>query len=244
MDAAHEIEISVGEKKRHEFALFHTDAVLAGERPADFHAIADDLGGGFEGAFELRGIPGIVEDDGVQVAVAGVENIADLKAVLLADLLDAAQRLRKFRTRNNAVENVIAGSKAAERAESVFAAFPEEFAFGRVAGDTNFTGAMRVANFSDGGGLRDHGFSEAFHLDEKDGGAVHGESGVDVVFDGAKGPAIEHFAGSGSDGAGGDVNDGVRRVIDGIEDGKKRFHGFGLARELHGDFRDESECAF
>src|SRR3989442_597860 len=230
MHAAHEIEISVGEKKRHEFALFH--------------AIADDLGGGFEGAFELRGIPGIVEDDGVQVAVAGVKNIADLKAVLLADLLDAAQRLRKFRTRNNAVENIIAGSKAAKRAESVFAAFPEEFAFGRVAGDTNFTGAMRVANFSDGGGLRDHAFTDAFHLDEKDGGAVHGESGVDVVFDGAKGPAIEHFAGSGSDGAGGDVNDGVRRVIDGIEDGKKRFHGFGLARELHGDFRDESECAF
>src|SRR6266702_7631162 len=192
MDAAHEIEISVGEKKRHELALFHADAVLAGERPADFHAIADDFGGGFEGAFELRGIPRIVEDDGMEIAVAGVKNIADLKAVLLADLLDAAQRLRKFRTRNNAIENVIARRKPAERAEGVFAAFPEEFAFARVAGDTNFASAMRIANFSDGGGLRDHSFIETFPLDEKDGGAVHGESGVDVVFDGAKGPAIEH----------------------------------------------------
>src|SRR6266705_2870852 len=198
MDAAHEIEVGVGEKKRHELALFHADAVLAGERPADFFAIADDFSGGFKGAFELGGITRIVEDDGVQVAVAGVKNIADLKAVLLADLLDAAQRLRKFRTRNNAVENVIAGGKAAERAEGVFAAFPEEFAFGRVAGDTNFAGAMRVANFSDGGGLRCDGFIETFHLDEKDGGAVHGESGVDVVFDGAKGPPIKHFTSSGS----------------------------------------------
>src|SRR5260370_37810471 len=134
-DGANDIEISVGKKRGEDCGLFHAAGVLAGERTADLHAIADDFGGGFEGAFELRGITRIVEDDGMQVAVAGVKNIADLKAVLLADLLDAAQRLRKFRTRNNAVENVIAGGKAAERTERRFPPFPREVAVARAASD-------------------------------------------------------------------------------------------------------------
>jgi len=41
---------------------------------------------------------------GCKVAVAGVEDVADLKAVLIADLPDAAQSLRKFRTRDDAVK--------------------------------------------------------------------------------------------------------------------------------------------
>src|SRR5713226_8451646 len=134
VDAAHEIEIGIGEEERHKLGFFHADAVLAGERAADFDAIADDFGGGPEGAFELLFVARIEEHDGVEVAVAGVEDVADLKAELIADLADAAQSLRKFRTGNDTVEDVIAGGQAAERAESVFAAFPEEVAFGVVAG--------------------------------------------------------------------------------------------------------------
>jgi hypothetical protein len=244
VDAAHEIEVGVGEEERHELGFFHADAVLAGERAADFDAIADDFGGGFEGALELRGVAGIVEHDGVQVAVAGVENVSDLKAILIADLLDAAQSLRKFRTRNDAVEDVIAGGQAAECAESVFAAFPEEVAFGVIAGDADFSGVMGIADFGDVDGLRGDGFGEAFDFNEENGGAVHGKTGVDVIFDGAESPAIEHFAGGGSDGAGGDVGDRFGGIIDGIEYGEKCFHGFGLARKLYGDFGDQGERAF
>ena len=103
---------------------------------------------------------------------------------------------------------------------------------------------MRVANFGDGGGLRGDGFGEAFDFDEQDGGAVHGKACVDVVFDDAQGPAVEHFAGGGSDGAGGDVHDGFGGVIDRIENGEKCFDGFGLARKFDGDFGDQGEGAF
>ena len=126
MDAAHEVEVSVGEYEGHELGFFHADAVFAGERAADFEAVVDNFGGGLHGAFELGGVAGVVEDDGMQIAVAGVENIADLKTELRADFLDAAEGLRKFRTRNHAVEDVAAGSEAAERTEGVFAAFPEK----------------------------------------------------------------------------------------------------------------------
>src|ERR1700674_2731431 len=150
VDAAHELEVGIGEEERHELGFFHADAVFAGECAADFDAIAHAFGGGFQGALELCSAAGIVEHDGVQIAVAGVENVADLKAVLIADLADAAEGLRKFRTGYDAVEDVIAGGQAAERAESVLAAFPEEVAFGVVAGDADFAGMMRVAHFGDG----------------------------------------------------------------------------------------------
>src|SRR4029077_3163726 len=118
--------------------FFHTHAVFSGERATDFEAVADDFGGGLHGAFELRGVARIVKDDGVEVAVAGMKNVADLKTELCADLLDAAKGLRQFRTRDDAVENVIAGSETAKRTESILAAFPEELALGIVAGDADF----------------------------------------------------------------------------------------------------------
>ena len=244
VDAAHEIEVGIGKEERHEFGFFHADAVFAGKSAANFDAIADDFGGGFQGALELHGVAGIVEDDGMQVTVPGVEDVADLKAVLIADLSDAAQSLREFRTRNDAIKDVIAGGQATERAESVLAAFPEEVALGVVAREADFAGTVRVANFCDRGGLSGDGFGEAFDFNEENGGAVHGEACVDIVFDGAQRPAVEHFTRSGSDGASGDVDDGVGGIVDGIEDGEKCFHGFGRARKLYSDFGDQGEGAF
>src|SRR6266478_1156773 len=244
VDAAHEVEVGVGEYERHELGLFHADPMFAGERAADFEAVTDDFGRGLHGAFELGGIAGIVEDDGVQIAVTGVENVADLKTEVRTDFLDATEGLRKFRTRNHAIEDIVAGSETAERAERVLAAFPEKFTLGIVAREADFAGVMLAANFGHCGGLRGDGFSETFHFDEQDRRAVHGKSSVDVVLDGAERPAIEHFAGRGSDGTGGDVHDGLRGIIDRIENSKERLHGFRLARELDGDFRDEGEGAF
>lgn len=244
VDAAHEIEIGVGEKERHELRFFHADAVLAGKRAADFDAVTDNFGGGSQGAFELRFVAGIVKNDGMKIPVAGVENVADVKTVVRADFLDAAERLRKFCAGNDAVENVVAGSKAAESAESVFAAFPEEFALGVVASDADFAGVMSVADFGDGGGLGGDGFGEAFDFEEQNGGTVARKSGVYEIFDSSKSPAVKHFASRGSDSAGGDVDNRFRGVVHGIENGEERLDGFGFAGEFYRDFGDEGERAF
>ncbi len=113
-----------------------------------------------------------------------------------------------------------------------------------VASNADFAGMMGVANFGDGGGLSHDGFGETFDFEEQDGGAVARKTGVNEIFNDAERPAIEHFAGSGNDGAGGDVDDGFRGVIDGLKNGEKRFDGFGLAGEFEGNFSDESERAF
>ena len=152
--------------------------------------------------------------------------------------------MREFRTRDHAVEHVDAGGDAAERAKGILAALPEKIAFFVVAGDADFAGFVGAADFVDGGGLRGDGFEHAFDFEEEHGAGIHGEAGVDVVFDDAKGPAVEHFAGGGSDAAGGDVGDGFAGVVHGFENGEESFDGFGLAGEFDGDFGDESERAF
>jgi len=244
VDAAHEVEIGIGEKQRHELGLFHADAMLAGERAANFDAVANNFSGSLHGAFELPFVARIVENDGMKVAIASVENVADIEAVARTNFADAAQGLRKFGARDNAVKNIVAGGEAAESAEGVLAAFPEEFAFGVVAGEANFAGVVQVTNLGDGDGLSGDSFQKAFDFEEQNGGAVARETGVDEVFDDAQRPTIEHFACSGNDGAGGDVNHGFRGVVYGIENGEKRFDGFGFAGELDGDFGDESQGAF
>jgi len=149
VNAAHEIEVGVGKKKRHELGLFHANAMLAGERAAHFHAVADDFGGGLHGAFELTFVAWIVENDGMKVAIPGVEDIAYIEAVARADFPDMAKRLRKFGARDNAVEDIVAGGEAAESTEGILAAFPEKFAFRVVAGEAHSAGVVQVANLGD-----------------------------------------------------------------------------------------------
>ena len=44
----------------------------------------------------MRRVAGIVEHDGVQVAVPGVKDVADLKAVSITDLPDVARACGSF----------------------------------------------------------------------------------------------------------------------------------------------------
>lgn len=218
--------------------------MFASERAADFYAVADDFGGGLHGSLELAFVARIVKNDGMKIAVAGMENVADVKAVARADFADAAKGLWKFCAGDDAVKNIIAGGETAESAEGVFAAFPEELALSVVAGEADFARVMQVANLGDGNRLGGNGFRESFDFEEKNGGAVAREAGMNEVFDDAQGPAVEHFASSGSDGAGGDIYNGFRSVVHGIKNGEKSFDGFSLAGKLDGDFRDESKGTF
>jgi hypothetical protein len=67
---------------------------------------------------------------------------------------------------------------------------------------------------------------------------------VNVGFDGAERPAIEHFARRGSDATRGDVDDGFGGVVESFKNSQKSLYGFGKAREFYGDFGDERESAF
>src|SRR4051794_33535521 len=71
-------EVGPVEPLRHVALLVDAGSVLAGDRAARLHAGEDDLAGELLGALGLAGRVTVVADERVQVAVAGVEDIADL----------------------------------------------------------------------------------------------------------------------------------------------------------------------
>src|SRR5271157_1310415 len=123
--------------------------------------------GSSDGVFKLPRIARVVKDDGMEVAVASMEDIADGEIVFLSDLLNLLEGLGELGARDNAVEDVIAGSEASQRAKGVLPAFPEEVAFAAVLGNAHFAGVVRAADVLDGRGLGFDGFAQAFDFNEQ-----------------------------------------------------------------------------
>ena len=73
-------KIDLGEHHRHQVALFDADAVLAGQHAADLDAELQDVGAELFGAVELALFVGVVQNERMQVAVAGVEHVGDAEA--------------------------------------------------------------------------------------------------------------------------------------------------------------------
>ena len=78
------VEIDLGELHAHQVALLDADAVLAGQHAADPHAEPQDVGAELLGAAQLVGVVGVEQDQRMQVAVAGMEDVDHAQAVRLA----------------------------------------------------------------------------------------------------------------------------------------------------------------
>ena len=107
----------------------------------------------------------VEKNDGMQVAVARVEDIADFEAVLFSDFIDASQCGGKFCSRNHAVLNVIRWREAADGAEGIFSALPQEIAFLRITSNADFTRMVHAANIGDFFCLGLGGFARAVDID-------------------------------------------------------------------------------
>src|SRR5262249_40657180 len=86
-------EVLPVELKPHEVALFNANAVLAGQAAANVDAQLQDISPGLLGGGELGGVVRIIENERMQVAIAGVKDIGDLHAVTCANLGDLGEHL-------------------------------------------------------------------------------------------------------------------------------------------------------
>ena len=69
------VEVGLVEHRVHEVALLDADAVLAGQHAADLDAKPEDVGAERLRALEFARLVGVVEDQRMQIAVAGVKHI-------------------------------------------------------------------------------------------------------------------------------------------------------------------------
>ena len=78
--------------------------MLSGQAAADLDAQLEDLGTECLAQLKITGSVGIEQDQRVHVAVARVEDIPDLEAILLTHLADPAQHIGQLAHRDGPVE--------------------------------------------------------------------------------------------------------------------------------------------
>ena len=111
-------QIGFGEHRRHQVALLDADAMLAGQHAADLDAEPQDVGAERFGAVELARLHHIEDDQRMQIAVAGVEHVAETEPVFLRHLGHARQHLRQGAARDGAVHAQHVGRQPPHRAEN------------------------------------------------------------------------------------------------------------------------------
>src|SRR5262249_1496527 len=121
----HELQIVGTERETELLDLLDADAVLAGDAAAELDAGPQDLAARLEHPRRPRAIAPVEEDDRVDVAVAGVEDVADAEIVARAGRLDAGEDLGEARARHDAVLGTVVRRQAADGPERALAALPE-----------------------------------------------------------------------------------------------------------------------
>src|SRR6266702_4747729 len=99
----HRVEVRLGEHLRHHALLFFPDAVFAGDRAARFEAQLQNAVGKRLGCLLLPGDAAVVENQWMQVSVAGVENVGDANPRLFTEACDLAHHARQSGARDYAV---------------------------------------------------------------------------------------------------------------------------------------------
>ncbi len=201
--------------------LLDADAVLTGHAAPELETGEQDLPTGRQRARRLGGIALVVQNDGMDVAVAGVEDVADAEPVARARRLDAREDLGEPRARDDAVLRAVARRQAADRAERAFPALPERRAFRLVGGAAYAGGTVAAAEVFDAGRARVEARGVAVDLDDQHGARVGREPEVECRFDRRHDRAVHHLERGRDDAGGDDRGHGGGRVGDGREDGEQ-----------------------
>ena len=76
------VEVDLAEHFAHQVALFDADAMFAGQHAAEFDAGPQDIGAEGFRPLHLAGLVGVIEDQRMQIAVAGMKHVGDPQIVL------------------------------------------------------------------------------------------------------------------------------------------------------------------
>src|SRR5439155_16945874 len=126
LDREEALELAGTELDAHPGQLFDTDAVLAGDRASNFDAKLEDRRAECLGARDLAFRVRVVEDERMQVAVAGVEHVGAAQSELHRQLFDSCQYRRQRLARNRPVHAVVIRRDAANRRKRGLASRPEK----------------------------------------------------------------------------------------------------------------------
>ena len=146
--------------------------MFSGDAATHVDAFVQDLVAREQHALDLFGVAFVEQQDRMDVAVAGVEDVDDADAVPRARLGDELQDLGQLRARHDAVLRAVTGAQAADRAERLLAALPQQQPFFRRIGGAHLAGPRLAADLDDFAGFVINGDFEPVDFDEQDGRRV------------------------------------------------------------------------
>src|SRR5215207_2365362 len=239
----HDVHVVGGEHLGHVLHLVAPDAVLARERPTVLQAGEDDLPGQLFGLVGLtRGVV-VVEDERVEVAVAGVEDVGDPEAVLFAQVRYLLQYGTELRARDDPVLDVVIVGDGSHRPECSLPALPEQGALLVVLGDPNLRGVVVLTDLNDLVELALHLGLGAVELDDQD-GPRFGKAGRDLPLHRLDGQRVHHLDGCRNYPAADDPRyrpAGLLRVLEGRE---QRPYILGLAQDPERSLGGDAQGSF
>src|SRR5262245_27508927 len=100
--------------------------MLAGENATDLDAEFQDFRAEFFSLLQFTGCIGVIENEWMQIAVTGMENIGEAQAVFYRRFFHAFEYERQFCARDGPVRAVVVGRNAPDRREGRLAAGPKQ----------------------------------------------------------------------------------------------------------------------
>lgn len=241
---AHRIEVILGKLLGHEINFLDADAVLARHASTQLHTLVEDRFACGHGAPDLIRVAFVVEDERMNIPVAGVKNIRDPKIELGAGGGDEPHDDRQLGTRNDSILCQIIRAQSSNGTEGPLAAFPEQAAFVFCFRDLNFAGFVLAADFKDSFGLTIETRGEAVELDDEHGARIQGKSEVIRRLHCLSNLLVHHLHRAGHNPRGNDVTHGLAGVIDVFENSEKSFVCLGSANQFYQNASDHSEHSF
>src|SRR5215217_1440990 len=138
----------------------------------------------------------VVENQGMQIPVPGVEDVGDPQAVPPGELGDLAKDCRELRARDDAVLDVVVVGDAAHSTECGLAGLPEEGAFVVILGHPDLCGLVLLADLKHPPELFLYLSFRSIQLDDEHSAGV-GQARMHGRLDGLHGQAVHHLDGCG-----------------------------------------------
>src|SRR6202041_1563097 len=132
-------------------ALLDPDPVLAGQYTANLNTKLENVTAELLGALDFARLVRVVEDQRVQIAVAGMEYIGDPQPMPFRQRRNLAQHLGEAAARDRAVHAVIIGRDAPHGWKRRLAPGPEQQTLGLGPADAQRDGAVRPGKPLDDG---------------------------------------------------------------------------------------------
>ena len=212
-----------------------------GQRPAGVDARGEDLRRQLLSPGGLAFDRAVVEHQRVQVAVAGVEDVADAKPVSRCQLRDPAQRVRQPRAGHDAVLHVVVATDPTHGGEGGLAAAPETRPLALRPGPPHL-GRPRLAAHLDHP-LQHHLDLDrgSIQLDQQHGAGVERKAGADRGLGGVNRQLVHHLDRRRDDASGDDRRHRLTGVVCGGEGGQQRLNPLRASQHADHHLGDDAE---